>query len=68
MGSGGWLLTYFLGRVGADQANALRERVAAEITTTFSSTYTKEVSLDEALTLDAVAGYGQAGHRARSTS
>ena len=37
----------------------LRDRVAAEIKTTFASHYTKEVSLAEALYLAAIAVYGK---------
>jgi NADPH2:quinone reductase len=37
----------------------LRARVAAEIKTTFASHYTSEVSLVEALSLDAIAVYGK---------
>ena len=58
-GIGGWLLTPFLQRIGAAGAQALRSRVASEIKTTFASTYTKEVSLSGALTLDAIATYGK---------
>ena len=58
-GIGGWLLTQFLQRIGSDQAQKLRERVAAEIKTTFASHYTKEVSLAETLQLDAIAAYGK---------
>ena len=36
-----------------------RERVAAEIKTTFASVYTREVSLAEALQLDAISIYGK---------
>ena len=43
-GIGGWLLTPFLQKIGFDAAQKLRERVAAEIKTTFASSYTKEVS------------------------
>ena len=57
-GVGGWLLTPFLQKIGFDAAQKLRERVAAEITTTFASTYTKQVSLAEALKLDEIAVYG----------
>lgn len=49
---GGWLLMPFLARVGEAEAQRLRERVAAEITTTFASAYTDEVSLTELLDLD----------------
>lgn len=58
-GIGGWLLTPFLARVGADRANELRSRVAAEIDTTFASHYTAEVTLAGALTADAIAAYGR---------
>ena len=44
-GVGGWLLTPFLGSIGAEAIGRLRARVAAELTTTFASTYTEEVSL-----------------------
>jgi NADPH:quinone reductase-like Zn-dependent oxidoreductase len=44
-GVGGWLLTPFLQSIGAERFAALRARVAAELTTTFASTYTREVSL-----------------------
>ncbi len=58
-GIGGWLLTPFLQKIGPEAAQALRERVAREVKTTFASTYTKEVSLAEALGLDAIAVYGK---------
>ncbi len=58
-GIGGWLLTPFLQKIGPVEAQKLRERVAAEIKTTFASTYTKEVSLAEALQLNAIAVYGK---------
>ena len=56
---GGWLLTPFLQKVGFDEAEKLRQRVADEIKTTFASNYTQEVSLAEALSLDAISVYGQ---------
>ena len=56
---GGWLLPYFLERVGPARADELRQRVASEITTTFASTYTATVSLEEALSAEAVAVYGR---------
>src|SRR5215470_16965262 len=57
-GVGGWLLTSFLQKVGPETAQKLRERVAREVKTTFASTYTKEVSLAEALQLGEIAVYG----------
>jgi NADPH2:quinone reductase len=58
-GVGGWLLTAFLQKIGPQAAQKLRERVAAEIKTTFASRYTKEVSLAEALRLEEIAVYGK---------
>jgi len=48
-GVGGWLMPNFLARVGGARSAELRERVAAEIGTTFASHYTDEISLAEAL-------------------
>ena len=56
-GIGGWLLMPYLQKVGAEEVERMRQRVATEITTTFASTYTKHVSLNEALSPDAVTGY-----------
>ncbi len=58
-GVGGWLLTPFLQKIGAEAAQKLRERVVAELKTTFASHYTREVSLAEALSLEAIAAYGK---------
>lgn len=57
-GIGGWLLTPFLMKIGPEATEKLRQRVAAEVKTTFASSYTKEVSLAEALSLDAISVYG----------
>jgi NADPH2:quinone reductase len=56
-GLGGWLLTPFLVTAGAETIGRLRARVAAELTTTFASTYTREVSLAGMLTPDAFNAY-----------
>jgi NADPH2:quinone reductase len=48
-GVGGWLLPYFLERIGPVEAQKLRDRVVAELHTTFASTYTAEISLAQAL-------------------
>ncbi len=56
-GIGGWLLNPFLQKAGPEAAQAMRERVALEITTTFASSYTKVVSLREALDLEEIAIY-----------
>jgi len=56
-GVGGWLLTPFLASAGADVIGRLRARVAAELTTTFASTYTQEVSLAGLLKPEAFNSY-----------
>jgi NADPH2:quinone reductase len=56
-GVGGWLLTPFLGSIGAEDIGRLRARVAAELTTTFASAYTREVSLAGMLRPDAFHAY-----------
>jgi NADPH:quinone reductase-like Zn-dependent oxidoreductase len=58
-GLGGWLLTPFLQKIGPAGAQALRERVAREITTTFASHYTRTISLTEALQPDVIAAYNR---------
>jgi hypothetical protein len=56
-GVGGWLLTPFLLNAGAEAVGRLRARVAAELTTTFASTYTREVSLAGMLRPEAFNSY-----------
>src|SRR5271165_5196116 len=56
-GIGGWLLTPFLQSIGPEAFHILRQRVASELQTTFASTYTREVSLAEALQPDAFSVY-----------
>src|SRR5207237_7940838 len=56
-GIGGWLLFPFLMKIGPADAARLRQRVVAELKTTFASHYTKVVSLQEALALSNIAVY-----------
>jgi len=58
-GIGGWLLTPFLAKLGHEGMERLRARVVAELTTTFASHYTDEVSLAGALALDALHTYSR---------
>jgi NADPH:quinone reductase-like Zn-dependent oxidoreductase len=58
-GVGGWLLTPFLQKIGPADGAKLRQRVVAELKTTFASHYTKVVSLQEALQLSHLAVYGK---------
>jgi NADPH:quinone reductase len=57
-GVGGWLLFPFLQRLGAEASDRLKQRIVAELNTTFASHYARTVSLAEALTLEAIAVYG----------
>ncbi|WP_334164713.1 zinc-binding dehydrogenase [Phenylobacterium sp.] len=54
---GGFLLTPVLAKLGPAKAQALRDRVAAELKTTFASRYKAELSLAEALQPANVAAY-----------
>ncbi|WNG19036.1 zinc-binding dehydrogenase [Cystobacter fuscus] len=58
-GVGGWLLMPFLEKIGPQAAQKLRDRVAAELKTTFASHYVAELSLAEALQLDKIAVYSK---------
>lgn len=55
----GWLLTPFLQKIGGPDVNRLRQRVVAELTTTFASHYTKEISLRDVATLEAAQAYNK---------
>tara|TARA_R110001606_G_C15368921_1_gene649322 strand:+ start:1209 stop:2336 length:1128 start_codon:yes stop_codon:yes gene_type:complete len=55
----GFLLFNALGKLGTETVVAMRKRIAEEITTTFASHYTHEVSLAEALQLQSIAGYSK---------
>jgi NADPH:quinone reductase len=58
-GIGGWLLTPFLQKIGLEGIQRFRNRVAAELATTFASSYTDRVSLAGALQLDAITAYAR---------
>ncbi len=58
-GVNGFLLLNALGKLGTETVMSMRKRVAEEITTTFASRYTHEVSLAEALQLDSIAAYSK---------
>lgn len=58
-GVSGWLLTPFLQRVGRERAGAMRARIGAELTTTFASRYSAEISLRDALKPDVIAAYAR---------
>jgi NADPH2:quinone reductase len=56
-GMGGWLLFPFLKKAGPEVAARLRQRVVDELTTTFASHYSHEVTLAQALTEAAIRRY-----------
>ena len=64
-GVGGWLVTPFLQKLGPVATKRLKQRVAAELKTTFASRYAGELSLPEALDLKTIAVYSKAstGHK-----
>jgi NADPH:quinone reductase-like Zn-dependent oxidoreductase len=55
----GWLLTPFLQKIGLPDVNRLRQRVVAELTTTFASHYTKEISLRDVVNLEIAQAYNR---------
>ncbi len=56
---GGWLLTHFLQKAGAETVQRLKQRVASNLKTTFASAYTKDVSLAQALSREEIAIYSK---------
>jgi NADPH:quinone reductase len=56
-GVGGWLLMPFLEKLGTEGYIRLRDRVLAELTTTFASHYTREIDLAEMLQPEVAAAY-----------
>lgn len=56
---GGWLLPYFLAAVGDEVAEGLRKRVVDEMHTTFASSYTADLSLDQVVDPDMIRLYAQ---------
>uniref|UniRef100_UPI003F491B6A zinc-binding dehydrogenase n=1 Tax=Cupriavidus necator TaxID=106590 RepID=UPI003F491B6A len=55
----GWLLMPYLAQIGEEQAQRLRNRVAAEIHSTFASHYSERVSLAGMLQANAIAAYSR---------
>ena len=58
-GMGGWLVFTHLQHLDAGTVQSFKQRVASEITTTFASSYTQEISLAEVLSLEHIASYGK---------
>jgi len=53
----GWLLLPFFRKAGVETLTAMRQRVLAELTTTFASRYTRTIGLAEALQPDVLRAY-----------
>jgi len=58
-GMGGWLLMPRMAQFGAETAERLKARVAAELTTTFASHYAGALGLAEALRPEAIGQYAR---------
>jgi NADPH:quinone reductase-like Zn-dependent oxidoreductase len=56
-GLAGFLVMSFLGKAGPDIEAKMRKRVADELTTTFKSTFSHQISLTEALSVDVLKAY-----------
>jgi hypothetical protein len=56
---GGWLLTPFLRSLGQDRLLAFRERIAAEIDSTFASEHAGELSLEQAIEPETIRTYAR---------
>ena len=65
-GLAGWLLPNFLAKIGPERSNELRQRVAAELTTTFASSYSDKVSLESVLDIDGMNNYSQMSTQGKS--
>ena len=58
-GIGGWLLTPYLQAAGGEEVMRMRAKVAAEIRTTFASSYTSRITLDQAVQPETIAAYNR---------
>ena len=56
-GLGGFLLTPFMAKAGMETVGRMRKRVVDELTTTFKSHYSHEISLADALNVDTAQAY-----------
>ncbi|MDP7067914.1 MAG: zinc-binding dehydrogenase [Acidimicrobiales bacterium] len=65
-GVAGWLLPNFLAKIGPEKSKQLRSRVAAELTTTFASSYSQTLSLESVLDTDSMSEYVQMSTQGKS--
>ncbi len=59
-GVGGWLLNRSLLRLGGEAVTAMQARVAAEVTTTFATSFTASISLSDVVDPEIARVYGRA--------
>ena len=65
-GVAGWLLPNFLAKVGSERSSELRQRVAAELSTTFASSYSDTLSLESILDIEQMKKYSQMSTQGKS--
>jgi NADPH2:quinone reductase len=58
-GIGGWLVFAYMQKLESGTMQAFKQRVAAELKTTFASHYTKQISLPQVLSLEHIAEYAR---------
>jgi NADPH:quinone reductase len=58
-GIGGWLVFAYMQKLAPGTMQAFKQRVAAELKTTFASHYTKQISLAQMLSLEHIAAYAR---------
>ena len=58
-GVGDCLMTWFYGKIDSATAQRLRDRVTNELTSTFASHYSSEVSLVDALSPEIIVAYSR---------
>jgi NADPH:quinone reductase len=59
VGVGGWLMTWFYEKIDFATAQRLRDRVTNELTTTFASHYSSEISLAEVLSPEIIVAFSR---------
>jgi NADPH2:quinone reductase len=56
-GVGGWLMTWFCQKIGPEATQRLQDRICTELTTTFATDYTAEISLTDMLSPEIITSY-----------
>ena len=58
-GVGGWLMTWFYEKIDSATVQRLRDRVTNELTTTFASHYSSEISLADVLSPEIIVAFSR---------